>query len=156
AVAGMLAFTATSVQLNRKEIWFSNRDQDLVLLINALRINDGLPPTYFDHPAQGVYILYAGLFRGFNKLGLSPVARFSDLAAHADPISLLPGLFYSGRGLSILVALLCVSTAAASMYVYTRRLEYAALGSAFLLASPGLLFQSLVIRSELTSVLFLC
>jgi hypothetical protein len=58
--------------------------------------------------------------------------------------------------MSILIAILCVSIAAAAIYVYTRNWQHAALGAAFLFASPGLLLQSLVIRSELTSVLFLC
>ena len=156
AVIGLLAFIATSIHLNQKEIWFSNLDQDSVLLLNALRINDGRPPTYFDHPSQGVYILYGGLFRVLNIVGLNPIGKFSDLEKHQDPIRLVPGLFYSGRGMSILISSLCVLMAVASIYVYTRRWEYAALGSAFLWASPGLLLQSLVIRSELTSVLFVC
>jgi len=156
ALLGLIAFTVTSVYLNQKEIWFSNLDQDSVLLINALRINDGRAPTYFDHPAQGVYILYGGMFRLFNKIGLSPIGKFSDLEKHQDPIRLVPTIFYSGRRMSILISILCVLIASASIYVYTRSWEYAGLGSAFLSASPGLLLQSLLVRSELTSVLFLC
>ena len=153
---GVVAFIAASVHLNEREIWFSQLDQDSVLLINALRYNDGRPPTYFDHPAEGVYILYGGLLRALNTVGLSPIGKFSDFEKHADPIVLLPGLFYAGRWLSILIALLCVATAGAALYVLTRNWEHAALGGAFLLGSSGLLLQSLFVRSELTSILFLC
>src|SRR5262245_44560927 len=156
ALLGLLAFAAMSVHLNRQEIWFSNLDQDSVLLINALRINDGRAPTYFDHPGQGVYLLYGGLFRVLKMLGLSPVSKFSDLEKDQDPIRLVPDVFYRGREISILISILCVLTASACIAVYTRSWKYAALGAAFLSASPGLLYQSLLVRTELTSLLFLC
>ena len=156
ALLGIFAFGVTSVRLNQKEIWFSNLDQDSVLLINSLRVNDGRPPTYFDHPSQGVYVLYGRLLQIAGKLGLSPVGTFSEIERHEDPLVLMPRIVDVGRGISILVCMLCVAIAAAAIYVYTRSWEYAGLGSAFLFGSSGLLFQSLLVRSELTSVLFLC
>lgn len=94
------------------------------------------------------------MFRFLHFAGLSPVGKFSDLENLKDPLTSFPGLYLNGRAISIFLAILCAFLGSWGVYAYLRNWEFALWCFSFFLLSPGLLFQSLMIRSELSSLIF--
>ena len=147
-------FSALSIQRNKSEVWFSTPDQDGVLLIDALRINEGKGPSYFDHPGHGTLIIYANALQFLEWANLIPASRFDQLQKSDDPLLLLPDIFLKARWVSIFLCVLCASVFGGIFFVLTRRLTFFVLGVFILLSSGGIFLQSLVIGNELPSVLF--
>jgi 4-amino-4-deoxy-L-arabinose transferase-like glycosyltransferase len=149
-----LCFAYCSTRLNKSDIWFSNLDQDSPILIDALRLNSGKEPYYLEHPGLGAFYLYAKMQLAFSHAGLLPISNFAKLAHSSDPLMFLPEIFYKGRTMSIL---LCIATGVLfglGFYVLSRSLAAGVLASCLFLGSGGVLFQSLVVRTELSSTFF--
>jgi hypothetical protein len=155
AILFWLAFCAFSVRLNRHQIWFSNLDQDSIMVIDSLRWRDGRQTTYADHPGCGVYPVYGTVLGGLSAAGRHNAGQFSELERVADPLPAVAETFYEARMASLIVAtLLCLAVGALGGL-------FAGSGTAGLLAfiltlsSCGVLLQSLIVRTELTAMLYL-
>lgn len=151
----IILFTTLSIHRNKSEVWFSNPDQDGSILIDVLRINSGKSPSYLDHPSHGTFIIYGNILKFLEWIRLIPVSRFEQLEKSEDPLMLLPDIFYKARGISIFLCVLCALVFGGIFFVLTRRMIFFVLGAFLLLSSGGLFLQSLIIRSELSSVLFI-
>ena len=155
ALACIVAFVSLSLYRNRHEIWFANPDQDSAIVLNALYVNaDGIT-NYWDHPSHGSYYVYAGMYRIMEKLHLLDMSNLGQLGASKNPLLPLSEVYYKSRWISILICILCALAFGGIFYGATRKWTWgaAALGL-YLIASGGLFFQSLVIRSELVSLWF--
>ena len=153
ALAAAVSFCYTSVQLNRNMIWFSNLDQYSVILLNALQGNDGRSPVYFDHPAQGAFVLYGMIFRAAHAIGMVPFSKFSHFESHSDPVLYLAQMYYAGRIMSLGVTLLIAALGAVALAQWAGSWKDGVGAFPVFLASVGLLFDSLFVRSEQSAVL---
>lgn len=150
-VVWVLCFAYCSSRLNKNEIWFSNLDQDSAILFDALLVNSGNEPTYLDHPGLGAFYLYGKMQQVFSYLGLSAIADFPALAYSRDPLALLPDMFYKARAMSIIVCIVTALLFGFAFYLLSARLAAGVLASCLFLGSGGVLFQSLVVRTELSA-----
>lgn len=150
----LLAFVGLSVFTNSRGLWFANPDQDLTLIIESLRQNDGLEPVYVDHPAVGIWPWFSKLFILYKFLGFTEVSRFSEFLHHADPLVLLPSLFEMGRISSLILALGFASAASLLVKALTRN-TWLSIGIWGLsLSSFGLFLHSMILRTELSAMTF--
>jgi hypothetical protein len=155
AFALWILFIFWSVHLNRDQIWFSNLDQDSILLIDSLRRNADRQPSYLEQPGIGVYPLYGSMLQLFAKAGVTHVKDFRDLEKMPDPLPAVADIFYSGRAISlIVVSLLCLAVGVLSALL-AGRATAGVLAFILALSSSGILLQSLLVRTEMTAVLFL-
>ncbi len=150
----IILFSASSIYRNKSEIWFANPDQDGTMVIDTLRVNSGKRPHCLDHPSHGTFIIYGNIFKLLHSVNLLPTCSFSQLEQSKDPLMLLPELFYKGRLISIFICILCGLIFGSIFFVLTGRYIFFVLGTSILLLSGGVFAQSLLIRSEHTSVLF--
>ena len=153
-LGSIVLFVYQSVQLNKNEIWFSNMDQDSFLLIESMRINSENQPIFLNHPALGVHYLYGKFLKLFEIFNIIPVSEFNRLSKSNDPLLFLPDVFYKGRTISIIISISCALIFGFIFYVLTQKLLFFTLSTILFLFSGGLFFQSLLVRSELTSVFF--
>lgn len=152
-VSGFL-FVTHSLQISNSELWFTNGDQDSTLLIDTLRVNSGQQATFVEHPGLGVYLLY-GLGMKLQKvLHLIPVSNIEDYFANEDPLLLLPGLYNAMQHWSIVVVLATAGMASAVILLITSSYVAASLVFALITSASGFLVQSLMVRTELSSVFF--
>lgn len=147
-------FLIRSEALNQKEIWFSNVDQDSILLVDALRVNAGHEPTFVSHPALGNYILYGASLKILKMLGTIRFANINELFFTHDPILYLPGIYYGARHVSQALVLLTALALGISIFLLGGSFFLASIAGALVLNSYGLLLQSLIVRTELASMFF--
>lgn len=149
-----VVFVRVSRDLNEGQIWFRNVDQDSMLLTGALDVASGAAPPANEHPALGAYLLYGGLLRLFHLVGLVPVASMQAFFERKDPLLDLPKIYAAGRLGSAIVALACALLVAAVARGSEANRWRGPTAGFLALSSGGLLFQSLVVRTELTAVFF--
>ncbi len=154
-LGSVVLFVFRSVQLNKNEIWFSNMDADSTLLVESLMANSGIEPLLLPDPAIGSYIVYGNFLKLFEALNIVKVSEFNQLEASNDPLKLLPDLFYKGRTISIIISILCSLIFGFIFFLISRKLVIFSISTILFLSSGGLLFQSLIIRPELTSIFFI-
>jgi hypothetical protein len=151
------------MDLNKKEIWFSNLDMDSAILIETMIIQDGKNAWFLEHPGLGNFILYGLGLKIFHLLELSDFSSYSSLMqldanrqprSGGDPLLNLPDLYYNGRIVSIAIAILTAIFFGLGAYFLTASPIIGFLTSTCCMLSSGLLLQSLMIRTELSSVLF--
>jgi hypothetical protein len=154
-VAAVAAFLRRSESLNRTEIWFSNVDQDAYILSDTLRVNAGREPTLIEHPGLGSYLLYGAGLNVSKAVGEVDVQDIDELFAAGDPILYLPDLYYGMRHLSQVFTLFTAVALGSCVFVLSRSFFGATIAGSIALGSYGVLFQSLMVRTELASVVFL-
>lgn len=150
----IFVFVHQSVQLNKPEIWFSNMDADSTMLVESMRINSGKEPQFKLLPALGTYYIYSKFLKFFEVMNIIPISEFNQLASSEDPLMLLPEIFYKGRTISIIIAILCALIFGSIFYLLTEKLLFFLISTVLYLFSGGLFLHSLLIRTELTSVFF--
>ena len=153
-LVSIYVFVHQSVQLNKHEIWFSNMDADSTMLVESMRINSGKEPQFKLLPALGTYYLYSKFLKFYEVMNIIPISEFNQLAASEDPLMLLPEIFYKGRTISIVIAILCALIFGSIFYLMTEKLLFFLISTVLYLFSGGLFLHSLLIRTELTSVFF--
>ena len=139
---------------------------DSVLLMETMNVTDGKTPTFLEHPGLGNYILYGWAYKILHKL--CPAKRsclglqnyfwefnnYRSLMQGEDPILRLPKLYYSGRLISIAIALLASILFGLGAFWLTSTPLIGFLTTTCCMLSSGLLLQSLLIRTELSNILF--
>jgi Dolichyl-phosphate-mannose-protein mannosyltransferase len=153
-LGAVLVFVAVSSYIGSRELWFTNGDQDSTLLIDSLRVNAGKEPTFVEHPGLGVYLLYGPGLRLLKFANVVHVDNIDEFFAQADPLLELPSLYAGMRHLSIAYVIITASLAGAFLWLVSRSLLGAMLIFVLILGSAGFLFQSLWVRTELSSVFF--
>jgi len=155
AFALWIVFILFSMRLNSDQIWFSNLDQDSILLIDSLRRNSDRQSSYLEQPGIGVYPLYGSMLQLFSKVGITQVKNFRDLEKMSDPLTAVAEIFYAGRSISlIVVSLLCLAVGVLAALL-ARKATVGVLTFMLSLSSSGILLQSLLVRTELSAMLYL-
>lgn len=124
------------------------------MIVGAMDVNAGRKPPYCEHPALGTYFVYGIFLRLFDMLNILSVSDSNQLSLLTDPLSKLPGIYYAGRVISIIIAMICAMVLGVIMFLATRSVYLLVVGTVLSLFSCGLFFQSLIIRTELISVVF--
>jgi hypothetical protein len=150
-VAGMAASFAL---FGYALIYWRNADMDLMVIYNALVLNDGKPQLFFDHTGYITILsvkvwfklLHAlGLLGGYSLSAIPPVSDSSAFeAAMTDAVR-------AGRVLAFLIASGCVLVFAALMRVIVRDRRVALIATFAFAFSGGVAVHSRILRTELVA-----
>jgi hypothetical protein len=136
-------------------IYWRNADMDLMVIYNALVLNDGKPQQFFDHTAYltilslklWFQLLHAiGLLDGYSLSAIPPPA--SDAAAFDAAMT---GAVRAGRLLAWLIATGCVLIFAALIRFVVRDWRIALMATFAFAFSGGIAVHSRILRSELVA-----
>lgn len=135
--------------------FITTSDMDIVVIYEALRLNQGLAQIYNDHTGYTSFVLLAWWFQLLKALGFLSVARLDQLPQLGPAFdSDYAALVEAGRVFSAFVA----SAFVAAMYVGLRQLSgsvwTAVVMTAIFSTSEGLARQTLILRTELAAALF--
>lgn len=131
-------------------------DADIIYVYEALRANSGMPQHYFDHPGYVYFLILAGWFQLLNLLGFVSTIHFAPMAALSGDVfvSAYAKLVYGGRVLAILLSALYALAVFFGVRWWTRNIYVAALCGFVFALCTGTAMQSLIMRNELPSSLF--
>ena len=129
-------------------------DADIVYVYQALLLNDGLKQEYFDHTGYIYFILLSLWIKSLYFLNLIDVATLSQLPGPAEFEPRFAQLVFAGRWLSGILAGLFSVVFYYGISSLTRNRVVALAFAMLFTLSPGLVNQSLVLRTELPAALF--
>src|SRR6202049_2888760 len=135
-------------------IYWRNADMDLMVIYNALALNDGKPQLFFDHTAYITILslkLWFGLLHALGLLeaySLSAIPPASDAAAFDAAMT---SAVRAGRLLAWLIATGCVLIFAALARHVVRDWRVAMLATLAFAFSGGIAVHSRILRSELVA-----
>ena len=132
--------------------WTHSADQDFTLIYNALIINSGYKPEYFDHPGYTQILLLSLLFDFLKFFGINSINQINDLHDNFL-IKDFNNLFVAGRILNIgLIFFIGITFKNILNKISDNKLLNLSLVILYLISSIN--FASSVIRTELISILF--
>src|SRR5450756_2581318 len=135
-------------------IYWRNADMDLVLIYNALALNDGKPQVFFDHPSYLTILSVEYWYRLLHALGLLDAWKLSAIPSAADVPAFdaaMTSAVRAGRLLAFLTAavgVLIFAGLARSILRDWRVAMFATLAFAF---SGGIAVHSRILRTELVA-----
>jgi hypothetical protein len=135
-------------------IYWRNADMDLMVIYNALVLNDGKPQLFFDHTAYLTILSLKLWFQLLHALGLldgyslSAIPPASNAAAFDAAMT---GAVRAGRVLAWLIATGCVLIFAALVRGIVRDWRIALMATFALAFSGGIAVHSRILRSELVA-----
>ena len=148
-VAGM---AASFVLFGYALIYWRNADMDLMVIYNALVLNDGKPQLFFDHTGYITILAVKGWFKLLHSLGLLGAYSLSAIPPVSDPSAFeaaMTDAVRAGRVLAFLIASGCVLVFAALMRVIVRDLRVALIATFAFAFSGGVAVHSRILRTEL-------
>ena len=137
--------------------FLANPDMDLYLTHRALLITSGLPFMYYEHTAYVYLLLLSGMLYAAHRLGFVDTVDLTVLGSSSpeDFAVQYAQIIIVGRVLSVILALVAVVL----VWLLARELSrnrFFAILAAFLMAlSLGLGVQSVMLRTELPSMVFI-
>ncbi|MEX2450620.1 MAG: phospholipid carrier-dependent glycosyltransferase, partial [Rhodospirillales bacterium] len=132
----------------------STSDNDVVMVYEALMFNSGLDQFYFDHPGY-IYFLILGPWLTLMKaLGFVSVNSLSELGGPSSTYAEYAQLVFAGRFLSIVLVLCTTWVFHYCVRGFVRNRFIAVIATALFSISPGMVTQSLIMRTELPAILF--
>jgi hypothetical protein len=135
-------------------IYWRNADMDLMVIYNALVLNDGKPQQFFDHTAYLTILSLKLWFQLLHALGLldgyslSAIPPASSAAAFDAAMT---GAVRAGRVLAWLIATGCVLIFAALVRFIVRDWRIALMATFAFAFSAGIAVHSRILRSELVA-----
>src|SRR5712692_9965557 len=135
-------------------IYWRNADMDLMVIYNALVLNDGKPQLFFDHTAYLTILSLKLWFQLQHALGLldgyslSAIPPASNAAAFDAAMT---GAVRAGRLLAWLIATGCVLIFAALIRLVVRDWRIAQISTFAFAFSGGVVMHSRILRSELVA-----
>ena len=129
-------------------------DQDLILIYNALLLNDGLPQELSDHPGYLTLLELKGLYLLLHKLGLLATYSLSSLPQASDEAAFeqtWTQLVQIGRVSSLLNAMAIVVVFAYLLRRLVGDARIAGLGALALAFSGGIAMSARSLKTELLS-----
>ncbi|MBX6330165.1 MAG: hypothetical protein IRY89_16550 [Pseudolabrys sp.] len=127
-------------------------DMDFWIVYNAFLLNAHLPQEYFDHPGYLSILFLSGWLRALHWLGLVNVSSLTALppVGHmADFTQAWTAATRAGRMLSLIYAMIFVTTFTYLLRALVRDWRIAALGGLFLAFSGGMAMEMRILRTEL-------
>lgn len=148
----VLLFSGISQNIKKDLVWFNNSDQNAWVIYSALDFNDGQPSKYISHPGVATSFIYGPGFRLLNTLGKSEISKSSDFKDYNDPVSLLPDVYKKGGYLSVVIVFFCsIFIGLVAYFITGNQVVFGAYAAIMTLFSGGFLFQSVMLRNELTT-----
>jgi hypothetical protein len=150
-VAGM---AASFVLFGYALIYWRNADMDLMVIYNALVLNDGKPQQFFDHTGYITILSVKVWLRLLHALGLLGSYSLSAIPPVSDPSAFeaaMTAAVRAGRVLAFLIASSCVLVFAALMRVIVRDWRVALIATFAFAFSGGVAVHSRILRTELVA-----
>jgi hypothetical protein len=150
-VAGM---AASFVVFGYALVYWRNADMDLMVIYNALVLNDGKPQLFFDHTGYITILSVKVWFKLLHALGLLGGYSLSAIPPVSDPSAFeaaMTDAVRAGRVLAFLVASGCVLVFAALMRVIVRDWRVALIATFAFAFSGGVAVHSRILRTELVA-----
>jgi hypothetical protein len=135
-------------------IYWRNADMDLMVVYNALVLNDGKPQLFFDHTAYLTILSLKLWFRLLHALGLLDAYSLSAIPPASNAAAFdaaMTGAVRAGRVLAWLIATSCVLIFAALVRRIVRDWRIALLATFAFAFSGGIAVHSRILRSELVA-----
>src|SRR6266702_7535720 len=135
-------------------IYWRNADMDLMVIYNALVLNDGKPQLFFDHTAYITILSVKFWFQLLHALGLLDAYSLSAIPSAANSGAFdaaMTSAVRAGRLLAWLVATGCVLIFAALVRPVVRDWRVAMLATLAFAFSGGIAVHSRILRSELVA-----
>jgi len=135
-------------------IWWRNADMDLVMVYNALALNDGKPQLYFDHTGYITILSVKVWFQLLHGLGLLDGYSLSTIPQVSGPGAFdaaMTSAIRAGRVLAFLIATGCVLIFAALIRVIVRDWRVALIATFAFAASGGIAVHLRILRTELVA-----
>lgn len=134
----------------------ANADMDIVSVYQALLIIAGQPLLPNPHTGYVYFLSLAGWFHLFDWLNLIPLIDIDTLKDSPDFDGLLAQLIVAGRWFSIFLACLLVALVYTAVWmVHPNRIHALLLGVLFTVGGAGVAAQSVMMRTELPSMVLL-
>src|SRR5579863_462829 len=133
-------------------IWWRNADMDLVMVYNALALNDGKPQLYFDHPGYLTILSVKVWFQLLHGLGLLDGYSLSAIPQASGPEAFdaaMTSAIRAGRVFAFLISIGFVLIFAALMRLIVRDWRVALIATFVFAASGGIAVHSRILRTEL-------
>ena len=150
-VAGMAASFAL---FGYALIYWRNADMDLMVIYNALVLNDGKPQLFFDHTGYITILSVKVWFKLLHAVGLLGGYSLSAIPPVSDPAAFeaaMTDAVRAGRVLAFLIASGCVLVFAALMRVIVRDWRVALIATFAFAFSGGVAVHSRLLRTELVA-----
>src|SRR6202022_4051440 len=133
-------------------IYWRNADMDLMVIYNALVLNDGKPQLFFDHTAYITILSLKFWFRLLHALGLLDAYSLSSIPPASNAAAFdaaMTTAVRAGRVLAWLIATGCVLIFAGLMRLVVRDWRIAQIATFAFAFSGGMVLHSRLLRSEL-------
>ena len=151
---GLTAFPPLFHDIARDAL--ANADMDIVSVYQALLIIAGQPLLPNPHTGYVYFLSLAGWLQLFDWLNLVPIIDIDFLKAAPDFDQLFAQLVVAGRWFSIFLSCLLVALVYTAVIVaHPNRLHAFALGVLFTIGGGGVAAQSVMMRTELLSMILL-
>jgi hypothetical protein len=135
-------------------IYWRNADMDLMVIYNALALNDGKPQLFFDHTAYLTILslkLWLQLLHALGLLDASSLSAIPPASNAAAFDAAMTGAVRAGRVLVWLIATGCVLIFAALVRFIVRDWRVALMATFAFAFSGGIAVHSRILRSELVA-----
>src|SRR5712672_2400121 len=135
-------------------IYWRNADMDLMVIYNALVLNDGKPQQFFDHTAYLTILSLKLWFQLLHALGLLEAYSLSAIPPASNTAAFdaaMTGAVRAGRVLAWLIATGCVLIFAGLVRHVVRDWRVAMLATLAFAFSGGVAVHSRILRSELVA-----
>src|SRR6202166_5177541 len=135
-------------------IYWRNADMDLMVIYNALVLNDGKPQLFFDHTAYLTILSLKLWFQLLHALGLLDAYSLSAIPPASNTAAFdaaMTSAVRAGRVLAWLIATGCVLIFAALVRLMVRDWRVALMATFAFAFSGGIAVHSRILRSELVA-----
>jgi hypothetical protein len=147
-------FTASFFLVGYALVYWRNADMDLMVIYNALVLNDGRPRQFFDHTAYLTILSVQLWFKLLHGLGLLDAWTLSSVPPASNPAAFdaaMTSAVRAGRLLAWLTATGCVLIFAALVRRVVRDWRVALIATFALAFSGGVAIHARILRSELVA-----
>lgn len=138
-------------------IYWRNADMDLVVIYNALVMNDGGLQSYYDHPAYISILSLKLWFKLLHQFGLLNFWKLSLFPPASDTVALdaaMTEAVRAGRILAGLISALCIAVFAALIRLIVRDWRIALLATFAFAFSGGVAVHMRILRTEMIAACF--
>jgi hypothetical protein len=138
-------------------VYWRNADMDLVVVQNALALNDDRPLAFFDHPAYFTVLLVRWWFELLHNLGLLDAWRLSAIPSASNGPAFdaaMTSAVRAGRLATWLTATACILIFAGLIRRFTQDWRLATLATFAFAFSGGVEVHARIMRSEMIAASF--
>jgi hypothetical protein len=153
-VAIVAGLTASFFIYGYALVYWRNADMDLMVIYNALVLNDGKPQHFFDHTGYITILSVKAWFELLHSLGLLNAYSLSSLPPASDPQAFdaaMTSAVRAGRLLAWLVSTGCVLVFANLIRAIVRDWRLALIATFAFAFSGGLAVHARILRTELVA-----